>query len=84
MNSACCKRRAKGAGKLLQRFSIHSSPRFVFQNEKDFSLQVPTNRRNNRVYFNDHKKDVQPGACTAKEQTFEKGYGIRCDNLERC
>ena len=44
MNSACCKR------KLLQRFSIHSLPRLVFQDEKYFSLQVPTNCQNNRVY----------------------------------
>ena len=60
MNSACRKRRAERAGKLLQRFSIHSLPRLVFQDEKDFSLQVPTNRQNNRVYFNGPKKDVQP------------------------
>ena len=51
MNSACRKRRAERARKLLQRFSILSLPRLVFQDEKDFFLQVPTNRQNNRVYF---------------------------------
>ena len=45
---------------LLQRFSIHSSPRLMFQDEKEFSLQVPTNLQNNQVYFNGPKKDVQP------------------------
>ena len=49
MNSACRKRRAERAGKLLQRFSIHSLTRLVFQDEKDFSLQVPTNRQNNSI-----------------------------------
>ena len=58
MNSACRKRTAKRAGKVVQRFSIHSLPRLVFQNKKDFSLQVPTNRQNNQVYFNGLKKDV--------------------------
>ena len=58
MNSACHKRRAKRAVK-LERFSIHSLPRLMFHDEKDFSFQVPTNRQNNRVYFNGPKKDVQ-------------------------
>ena len=60
MNSAFRKRRAELAGKLLQRFSIYSLPQLVFQDERDFSLQVPINRQNNRVYFNGPKKDVQP------------------------
>ena len=38
MNSACRKRKAKRAEKLLQRFSIHSLPWLMFQEEKDFSL----------------------------------------------
>ena len=60
MNVACRKRRVECAEKLLQRFSIHSLPRFVFQDEKYFSLQVPTNCQHNRVYLNGPKKDVQP------------------------
>ena len=72
MNSACRKRRAERAGKLLQRFSIHSLPRLVFQDEKDFSLQVPTNRQNNRVYFNGPKKDVQPERLYSEGNKFSK------------
>ena len=72
MNSACRKRRAERAGKLLQRFSIHSLPRLVFQDEKDFSLQVPTNRQNNRVYFNGPKKDVQPERLYSEGNKFLK------------
>ena len=60
MHSACHERRAERSGELLQRFSIHSLPRLIFQDEKDFSHQVPTNRQNNWVYFNGPKKDVQP------------------------
>ena len=72
MNSACCKRRAERAGKLLQCFCIHSLPRFVFQDEKNFSLQVPTNRQNNRVYFNGPKKDVQPERLYSEGNKFSK------------
>ena len=60
MNSTCCKRRAERAGKLIQHFSIHSLPQLVFQGEKHFSLKVPSNRQNNRVYFNGPKEDVEP------------------------
>ena len=49
MNSACRKRRAEHAGKLLQHFSIHSL-QLVLQDEKDFSLQVPTNCQNNSLF----------------------------------
>ena len=72
MNSACRKRRAERAGKFLQRFSIHSLPQLVFQDKKDFSLQVPTNRQNNRVYFNGPKKDVQPERLYSEGNKFLK------------
>ena len=72
MNSACHKRRDKCAGKLLQCFSIHSLPWIVFQDEKDFSLQVPTNRQNNRVYFNGPKKEVQSECLCSEENKFSK------------
>ena len=60
MNAACRKRRTERAAKLYKRFSTHSLFRLVFQDEKDFSLQVPTNRQNNKVYFNGHKKMYSP------------------------
>ena len=72
MNSACHKRRAEHAGKLLQHFSIHSLPWLVFQDEKDFFLQVPTNCQNNWVYFNSPKKDVQPEHLHCKGNKFSK------------
>ena len=71
MNSACRKRRDERAGKLLQR-SIHSLPWLVFQDEKDRSLQVPTNFQNNRVYFNGPKKDVQLERLYSEENKFSK------------
>ena len=72
MNSACHEKRAERAGNLVKRFSIHFLPRLVFQDEKDFSLQVPTNRQNNRVYFNGPKKDVQPERLYSEGNKFLK------------
>ena len=44
----------------------------VFQDEKDFSLQVPTNHKNNQVYFNSPKKDVQPERLYREGNKFSK------------
>lgn len=60
LTEGCRKRRAERAKKLSRRFTIHSLPRLVFQDEKDFTLQVKTNRQNNRVYDSGSKKDVDP------------------------
>ena len=73
MNSACHKkRRAERAEKLLQRFSIHSLRQLVFQDEKDFYLQLPTNHQNNRVFFNGPKKGVQPERLYSEGNKFLK------------
>ena len=60
------------AGKLLKRFSIHSLPQLVFQYEKDFSFQWPTNRQSNRVYFNGPKKDVKMERLHSKRNKYLK------------
>ena len=44
----------------------------MFQDEKDFSFQVPTNRQNNPVYFNGSKKHVQPERLYSKGNKFSK------------
>ena len=72
VNSTYRKRRVERAEKLLQRFSIHSLPRLVFQDKKDLSLQSPIIAKNNRVYFNGLKKDVQLERLYRKETNFRK------------
>jgi transposase len=67
MNSGCRERRVERSINLLNRFSPHSLPRLAFQDEKDFTLQVPTNRQNNRVYSRGLKRDIQP------ERLFHEG-----------
>ena len=54
------KRRVERAGCLLEKFEtnplmIESA---VFQDESNFSLQIPINSQNDRVYFKGRKKDV--------------------------
>ena len=44
----------------------------MFQDERDFSLQVPTNCQNNQVYFNGPKKYVQLGHLYSKGNKFSK------------
>ena len=60
----------------------------MFQDEKDFFLKAPKKHQNNRVYFNVPKKGVQPERLYSEgllyHNLFEKGYGIRSDNLKRC
>ena len=50
MNEACYIRHAEWPSNLLATFSVHSHPTLAFQGEKDFSIQVKTNRQNDRVY----------------------------------
>ena len=76
MNLACHKRRAEHAGKLLQPFSIHSLSGLMFQDQKHFSLQVPTNRQNNQVYFNGPKKDVEPECLYSEGNRFLKNVMV--------
>lgn len=53
-------RRSRRAQNLVQRFEKNkrSVEKLVWQDEKDFPLQVPLNRQNNRVYFKGKKSDV--------------------------
>ena len=60
MDDACRTRRVDRASGLALKFG--NNPRMieraVFQDESNFSLQIPTNRQNNRVYFRGKKCDV--------------------------
>ena len=71
MNSACRKRRPELAGKLLHRLSIHSLPRLVFQDAKDFSLQVPQLIAKTIEFISMvPRKMCNRNACKAEETNF--------------
>ena len=52
MNKGTRERRTERARMLADRFekNLRLIERCVFQDEKDFTLEVPTNAQNNRVY----------------------------------
>ena len=60
MSEVTRQRRTERAGRLADRFE--GNPRLiekcVFQDEKDFTLEVPLNPQNDRVYSKGEKKDV--------------------------
>ena len=61
MNSATQQQRTERAGALAEKFSKKRSiERCVWQDKKDFTVDVPFNAQNNRVYGMD-KKDKIPG-----------------------
>ncbi|XP_066927411.1 uncharacterized protein [Clytia hemisphaerica] len=61
MSEVTRQRRTERSGRLADRFE--RNPRLIekcaFQDEKDFSLEVPLNHQNDRVYFKGGKKDVE-------------------------
>ena len=72
MNSACRKRRAERAGKLLQRFSIHSLLRFILQDEKAFPLKYQLIAKTIKFISMVPRKMRNRNASTPKETNFRK------------
>jgi transposase len=68
VSNAARLRRQERSQKLAQRFSKdkRACERLVFQDEKDFPLQVPVNTQNNRVYHRGLKKDIPPAHLFAE------------------
>ena len=61
MNNGTRDRRTIRSRNLSERFNRNPRlvEKFAYQDEKDFTLEVPTNTQNNRVYFK-RKKDQVP------------------------
>ena len=51
-------KRLTRAGALLQRFPTWCVKKIAFQDEKDFTIEVPSNRQNNRIYIRGKKAEV--------------------------
>ena len=72
MTAGCRRRRTDRAGKLRTRFTKHHRQRLAFQDEKDFTLQVKANRRNNRVYGRGLKKNIAPSRLFHEGNKFTR------------
>ena len=60
MTNGCKQKQVERSALLAKRFFEGSLRRLVFQDEKDFPLQIPTNRQNSWVYFSGSKNDINP------------------------
>ena len=72
MAKGCKQRRVEKSALLAKQFSEHSLRRFIFQDEKDFPLQISTNLQNNRVYFSGSKSDINPNRLFHEGNKFTK------------
>lgn len=71
-------RRLDRARELLRAYGHRDVKRMCFQDEKDLTLQVPTNRQNNRCYTKGVKKDVSLDRLISEGNKFSKKVMISC------
>ena len=72
MAKGCKQRRVERSVLLAKQFFEHSLRRLVFQDEKDFPLQIPTICQNNRVYFSGSKNDINSNRLFHEGNKFTK------------
>jgi len=53
-------------------FSVATVKKIIFKDEKDFMLEVPTNRQNDRVYAKGRKSDMCPNRLYHHRNRFSK------------
>ena len=81
MSETSRERRTVRAGKLADRFERNPLliEKCVFKDEKDFTLEVPLNPQNNRVYYKGEKKDVpQENLCHQSNRQSKKVMVSAC------
>ena len=64
------RRRVERSESLLTRFPTWKVKMLTFQDEKDFTLQVPTNSQNNRVYTRGKKADISSDRLYHNQNRF--------------
>ena len=60
LNDGAIQRRFKRAKNLYTRYNNDQVKLLVWQDEMDLTLQVPSNRQNNRIFIRGRKNDVNP------------------------
>ena len=70
---------------LYRRFSVATVKKIIFTDEKDFTLEVPTNRQNDRVYAKGRKSDVCPNRLYTTEIGFRRSWWLAqvCHGMEK-
>ena len=57
---------------------VNTQRKFVFEDEKDFPPQIPTNQQNNRVYFSGSKNDINNNRLFHESNKFTKKSTDKC------
>ena len=85
MSEGTKKRRTERAGALAERFSNKMSvEKCVWQDEKDFTLEVPLNHQNSRVYGKNRKGDISDDRLFHNRQSKKEYFIISpIDNLKK-
>ena len=72
ISEAALQRRVTRARALLRNYSDEDVKNMCFQDEKDFTLQVPKNTQNNRIYIKGKKADVSAKRLYHGRNKFSK------------
>ena len=84
MPAAVRQKRKSRARNLYQKISSAEVQQVVFTDEKDFTLEVPVNPQNNRVYWSGRKSEVPPQRLYHEKSRFSKkvmvSAGVSCSS----
>lgn len=71
-------RRLKRAKNLYTRYNNDRIKLLVWQDEKDLTLQVPSNRQNNRIFIRGRKNDVNPARLYHPANKMSEKLMVSC------
>ena len=63
---------------LYSRYDAERIKLLLWQDEKDFPIQVPSNRQNNRIFIRGRKSDVQPARLYHPANKFTEKIMVSC------
>ena len=72
LEEGAVQRRLGRSRDLRKRFPTWKVKQLVFQDEKDFPIQVPVNRQNNRVYGKGKKSEISSSRLYHRKNKFSK------------
>ena len=72
LETGAVQRRVDRSRALFKRFRTGKVRQLVFQDEKDFPIQVPVNRQNNRVYGKGKKSEISSSRLYHRKNKFSK------------
>ena len=78
LTAGAVQRRFTRSRNLYTRYNAERIKLLAWQDEKDFTLQVPSNRQNNRIFITGKKSDVNPSRLYHPANKFTKKIMVSC------